>query len=232
MSDQRLRELERRFRATGAAEDEARWLGERLRRGGLVAERLELAAYLGHPGAVLACREEGLAPPTQADVHLAHLPPEERRYWAHVTRQAELDPGAALGQGLSLVRRPRWCMGLARFGPEVCLRALTAGAEVVRDRTAQYFDLSAQLEVAAAAARGDPQALDRAARLPYPLRTDSWVLPWERLAFRVREVVLAVDADAPLRLCAALSEVLCGPGEEEAFQAAARRELVPWALGR
>ena len=48
MVDDRLRELERRFRGTGAVEDEAAWLRERLRVGELAPERLDLAADLGH----------------------------------------------------------------------------------------------------------------------------------------------------------------------------------------
>ena len=42
-----LRELERRWRETGAVEDEARYLAERLRTGRLSRERLALAASLG-----------------------------------------------------------------------------------------------------------------------------------------------------------------------------------------
>lgn len=54
MSDERLRELERRFKETGSVEDEAAWLGERVRIGDLDEKRLRLAGYLGHPAA-LAC---------------------------------------------------------------------------------------------------------------------------------------------------------------------------------
>ena len=54
MSDQRLRELERRWRETGSVEDEAAYLRERVRVGDLTQERLELAAYCGHEGATRA----------------------------------------------------------------------------------------------------------------------------------------------------------------------------------
>ena len=53
MGDERLRELERRFTATGTAEDGAAWLLERVRTGELTRTRLE-AALCGHPGALLA----------------------------------------------------------------------------------------------------------------------------------------------------------------------------------
>ena len=51
MSDAKLRELERRWKETGAVEDEAAYLLERVRVGELTQERLELAAYCGHDGA-------------------------------------------------------------------------------------------------------------------------------------------------------------------------------------
>ena len=54
MSDEKLRELERRFKETGSVEDEAAWLKERVRVGDLTQERLELAAYCGYEGAALA----------------------------------------------------------------------------------------------------------------------------------------------------------------------------------
>lgn len=57
MSDEKLRELERRWRETGAAQDEAALLRERVRVGVLPRRQLELAAYLGHPAA-----QEALGP--------------------------------------------------------------------------------------------------------------------------------------------------------------------------
>lgn len=49
--DTGLRDLERRWRASGDPADEARLLAERLRLGELTRERLELAAFVGHIGA-------------------------------------------------------------------------------------------------------------------------------------------------------------------------------------
>lgn len=51
MADSDLRTLERRFRETGAVEDEAAWLRARVRAGTLDPDRLDLAAWLDHPGA-------------------------------------------------------------------------------------------------------------------------------------------------------------------------------------
>ncbi len=59
VTDERLRDLERRSRAGGGPEDDARLLLERVRRGELTSEALELAATIGHTG---ACAALGRAP--------------------------------------------------------------------------------------------------------------------------------------------------------------------------
>lgn len=56
MSDERLRQLERRWRETSAVEDEAAYLLERVRAGTLTQEQLELAAYCGHRAARSLCQ--------------------------------------------------------------------------------------------------------------------------------------------------------------------------------
>lgn len=55
MADAALRDLERRAATTNEPSDEARVLLERVRLGTLDQERLALAAYVGHPAALLAC---------------------------------------------------------------------------------------------------------------------------------------------------------------------------------
>ena len=62
MSDVRLRELERRFRATGSAEDEAAWLRARAQAGYLDQSKLALAAFLGHDAASIVCPVHPPAP--------------------------------------------------------------------------------------------------------------------------------------------------------------------------
>lgn len=54
MSDERLRDSERRWRGTGSLADEARHLLERVRQGALAPRQLEVAALAGHPAARLA----------------------------------------------------------------------------------------------------------------------------------------------------------------------------------
>lgn len=51
MSDERLRELERRFLESQTVADEAAWLGARVQAGEVRRDRVELAAILGHPAA-------------------------------------------------------------------------------------------------------------------------------------------------------------------------------------
>ena len=50
MSDDALRELERRYKQTGALEDEVAWLSARLRAGQLSLLSLRLSAFAGRPG--------------------------------------------------------------------------------------------------------------------------------------------------------------------------------------
>jgi hypothetical protein len=66
VSDQRLRQLQRRWAETGDPADAARFLLERVRTGELSLERLRLAAYLGDPPAVAAL--EGEAPRSPGDL--------------------------------------------------------------------------------------------------------------------------------------------------------------------
>lgn len=54
MTDDRLRELERRWKETGSVEDEAAWLSERVRAGYVTHDQVLVAAYLGLPPARLA----------------------------------------------------------------------------------------------------------------------------------------------------------------------------------
>lgn len=61
MADAELRSLERQWRATGRVEDEARLLDARRRTGELRLERLELAAWLGHPAARAALGDDAPA---------------------------------------------------------------------------------------------------------------------------------------------------------------------------
>ena len=97
MSDARLRELERRWKETGSADDEGAYLLERVRVGDLTRERLELAAYCGHEGARRAVGDVSECPGEPAHwlggflrwgaeaftkAVLAVVPPLHRRLWS------------------------------------------------------------------------------------------------------------------------------------------------------
>jgi len=62
MSDERLRELQRRWQESGAPEDGAALLRARLRGGSVTPARLALLAHLGEPAAVLVLGEDAPDP--------------------------------------------------------------------------------------------------------------------------------------------------------------------------
>ena len=97
MTDQELRELERRFRETGTAADEANWIRGRLRVGELQRDRVRLASYLGHEAAGRLLDEKETAPSVAGDSYDA-----ETCYF----------PLLAV-----------WTRGLCRFGREPAVRA-------------------------------------------------------------------------------------------------------------
>ncbi len=63
MSDERLRELDRRWRASGTVDDEAALLAERMRAGVLTPEKLSSAALLGSRAAMLTQGDSVLIEP-------------------------------------------------------------------------------------------------------------------------------------------------------------------------
>lgn len=120
MTDQRLREAERLARACPSLESEAALLHERLRAGTLSLERLELAAYCGHEGALAIVPRPKGAP---SDCGLCHghpdgilvmhaatsgLPP-----WTRYPCEHELAP---------------WVQGLDLWGHGCVVRAAIAAA--------------------------------------------------------------------------------------------------------
>lgn len=66
VSDERLREAERRWRATGSVEDEVRLLYERLRVGDLRHEQVALAAHCGSQAAQVVAEVQAAEPGTES----------------------------------------------------------------------------------------------------------------------------------------------------------------------
>lgn len=108
MADEELREAERRWRASGAAEEEVRLLAVRLRAGALGRARVELAAALGDPAAQGVWRElGGLEAPAELSeagkaawlrLH-AHLERAPRLDWTGVDLETAMRASLALLEG-------------------------------------------------------------------------------------------------------------------------------------
>jgi hypothetical protein len=105
VSDDRLRDLQRRYRESGDAADGAAWLRARLRAGELSPERLELAARAGDRAAAQAA--DLPSPPEDLEAFLAPIPAEipmlkgmlaavrAARSWRKGNLKAALDDSAA-----------------------------------------------------------------------------------------------------------------------------------------
>ena len=211
MTDERLRALERRFRETGAFDVEVEWLRGRLRARELARERALLAARCGHAAAVAAVDGSTERPPMLSE-HAAQWLAAER-----VDRHSDVppDPGGELvvdtRLALAVVHATAASAGqreaLARLEAWVLAGALPAQAPPGRPIPILSPDHGpADLLTAAL---GYPRRYDD----PGPARTgqkeyDSYRARWTAAL----EVAESMRADEDLR-------------------GAARRELVPWALG-
>lgn len=125
MSDQRLRDLERRWREGGSVEDEAAYLRERVRVGDLTHERLELAAYCGRAAAELC----------------VDLPGLKRRASAHgESVLAELKEREGLGP-FDSARTPlgSWLLGASLWGAGYAAAGAIACARLILPRWTAEF---------------------------------------------------------------------------------------------
>lgn len=105
MADQSLRELLRRWQASGAPSDAAAWLGARLRAGELPPARLQAAALLGSPGARRLLGPE------------APRPPRDLEEW--FAAACQLEPALGLRAVIAALRR---ALPLFEARPERCER--------------------------------------------------------------------------------------------------------------
>lgn len=199
MSDDRLRDLERRWRAGGAPEDDARLLRERVRAGALAAADLELAARLGHPAAcaalargpddlpalaaALAATDDGRARTALALAGLA-LPA-----WTWPRPPDEVVPGEWVRDAVATLRaaRARPGPGAAEAGLEAAGLARDAAAEARGDGL--WRPLAARVVGFAAEGLAEPRALLEAAWLASALYSEA----------RCREALARALLPAPLR---------------------------------
>lgn len=101
MTDERVRALERRWRETGAAEDEAAWLAERARLGELARDALELAALAGHAAARLVLGARAIDTPRDDEAWVAAIAERSEPAVVRIARAAVghvLDVHAAAGR--------------------------------------------------------------------------------------------------------------------------------------
>jgi len=172
MSDADLRGLERRFRETGSVEDEAAWLLERVRSGGLEESRLELATFLGHRAATLALSGEPRV----------------------------LKPGSWEISQLLCTSEPSW--GLSRWGEECVLRLVPAIAHGLLSYFDLDVDAPALIQAEAALASGErgPSVVGRETLIAFMIEaTDDhsrWLSFLQRDAHSLGVTVLTVLARA------------------------------------
>lgn len=195
LSDQTLRELERRFRASGSLEDEAAWLRVRVKAGQLEQSRLRLAAYCGHHAASSALGASAL--PT----------------WNH-----DSVPGFVLGLrpfGPSVWLRATWAASR-----EYCRRLTLELGRSDGDRT-RDFRLNAELRIAEAATRTigdylrDPNTQNLAS-----LRDWAHIDPLQHVGFAVhharRTTLVASPQTVVLEVCAEIVPWALGACREAA----------------
>ena len=105
MSDQKLRELERRWRETGSLEDEVSLLRERVRTGRLPLLRLQAAARLEYPPATTALDNQAAPSLEEALTELG------KEAWVRLGR-ATLRAGLPDWDGVSADRRPHEALAI------------------------------------------------------------------------------------------------------------------------
>jgi hypothetical protein len=214
MSDERLRELERRWKETGSVDDEAKYLAERVRVGDLEKEMLELAAYCGHQGARLALgpsASQASPPPTRewvsglrnfskvaSVVGLIHLAQGRMAAWTSF-RPEDHAPKRALDRAVEWART-----GSSESAAELALladeaRAAAAGLIHLADRN-QMGERSRERErvrrEAAAALEAGSLAADaaRAAAASDSRRASGFLLGATRSETEIRDLQRALVA--------------------------------------
>jgi hypothetical protein len=212
-----IRELERRWRETGATEDEARWLQARLRAGELDVTRVELAAYLDDPAARAV-----IAPPPRA---WPNDPEARLRAWGKGLSDhgVEACARAAVAEGhhkLGIVLRPGVLTPGGELARSACVRLIVRRLEALED-----WILSGAVD-------GLTEFNGALAPIAFPVDVDdvvAWayeqvldlterVAGWQRLGGARVAFGTWWNVDFPF-------------GEVSATRRAIQSELTPWALG-
>jgi hypothetical protein len=167
VSDDRLRGLERRWRASGALDDEVAWLSGRVRAGDLTRERIQIAALLGHSAAREVWSQDGdLLLARAAAAEFARTSPGRLVKWRErglpchrVGRRVFYDPVEILAflesreeNDSSWTIRPLGLLGdlIEVRDYDVGLRALHAALSGAEPTPSEWWDLASRLRVASA----------------------------------------------------------------------------------
>lgn len=219
MTDSPLRELERRFRATGSDEDEAAWLRARLQAGSLTPSNLELASYCGHQAALIAFGHS-VSPLTIEGIEV-EWPTTGHGSELHVERRHWLDRFLELGGGEAVLRA---AVALYRRSPstrpdnDVTLWNTNQRVNPMRDTTIAIEEwILSSRDQAALARFKDGIGLDAA------------------VARNMARCVCPVGGSEPTPAAQAVQELRGVLRflrlDVTSATAAIRSELVPWALG-
>ncbi|MEZ6186623.1 MAG: hypothetical protein R3F62_16640 [Planctomycetota bacterium] len=236
MSDEHVRELERRWREGGRVEDEAAWLRELVRQGAFDPGRLRAAAYLGHPAAVAAVAEPPPPYGPAPDLQLV----EWLRGLARADQPRAEGGGAPTPLGWEVETR----VALALAGAALTRWEALLGSDVTDSEAAETFHLLAALvdhaERAFVSRDAEPLGVLRV------LALDAWQatnvaseefghVAGTCVAGAANHVLLALGEADPLRSWG-LREIELELGQVfggfERVRATAARDVVPWALGR
>lgn len=234
--DLELQTLERRWRQTGVAEDESRWLAARVRAGELPRERLLFAADLGHPAALLALDRP--VDVTEAIDFLRAADPSQRAL-GRLGRAGLVRVGlAALELQLDLVARHHGPVnrGVAPLVGAVrgwCESPTDVQARVVEHVAGRLWSTEARQPTDAPLLPARRLGEGVTAPLPQAGRAVELAL---RLLTDVAAVLSAPRAAPPRSLAAELGAVdaprsALREGYERLLLARVQAAVVPWALG-
>jgi hypothetical protein len=218
--DERLRELERRFKETGAVEDEANWLRARVRAGTLSEQRLQVAAYVGHALAAKMLVEAGFEPrriPRWRQRSVSDLASGLSEFGAEVCARAALAMGPLVPQD-ALEDTETFAGGY--------LNRLSAGGRHEARVASERWLLCPCADCSRAASRL-LQSFSESWVGPYPGATQ--YLPPEGGACRIAAHGSAYNRKG-VEASTAAEQASRIVGQDDTL-AALRNELAPWALG-
>lgn len=252
MSDERLRELERRWRASGALEDGSAYLAARVRAGELTPERLQIMGLLGDPAAREVWSRAGdLLLDRLAAAELAGVSPGALVAWRkqglpchRQSRRVFYDPTeilafleSRLDDSQAWTTRPLRLLGnlIEVRDYEVALRALRAALQSVESTPGEWWDLASRLRLASAQLELAPAERDLAALTEARDGLVNGLTSQIEVAFadalRIFVDGLRHGPSIKPKIGAALEYLAARSAGEAAVLAAIRAEILPWLLG-